>query len=218
MFTMLRIGFIDWVFFGESRKINIIRGVVKVSDDILFDEFCRKIGFSSYPFNFFTAENEKDRQSSLFVSTKLYSPVLESFESGSTLFLTGDRGTGKTSITYDFIRRSDPSFLICQIDNFESLDKRYSETNFYRFILRSIVNEFFKNIVNVRKAQKKLTEDEKILLTYFYINFASDATRGLAKRVAREIQVSPLRGFIQALYNFFRLPLNLVTNFGVRAC
>lgn len=183
--------------------------------EIQFDEFCKNLGFASYPFNSFTAENERDRQPELFVSTKLYSPLREAFEAGSTMLLTGDRGTGKTSIILDFMRRTKSDHLICQIDDYRPLKKDYSQSDFYKFILESMVNSLFAKLPNVRSLTKKFTEEEKLLLTYFYVHFAADATRGLAKRTARDIQISGMKRFIQGAYNLLRIPLNVATNVGV---
>ena len=91
-----------------------------MSGDIKFDAFGRGFGFETYPFNSFTAENELNNQADLFVSTNLYSPLLEAFTAGSTMLLSGDRGTGKTSITYDFVRQASQSSLICQIDDYKN--------------------------------------------------------------------------------------------------
>ncbi|WP_428524627.1 P-loop ATPase, Sll1717 family [Roseibium sp.] len=182
---------------------------------VTFDEFCNNFGFASYPFNSFTAEMEKERQAELFVPTKLYSPFYEAFEAGNTIILSGDRGTGKTSIIYDFIRRATEDSLICQIDDFSDLDKDYSEADFYRFITSVFVNSFFENLKDLRVANGNLSEEEKILLTYYYVNFASDATRGLVKRTASQIQVSSFKRTLGKLYNFIRNPLNIATNFGV---
>ncbi|WP_140846770.1 P-loop ATPase, Sll1717 family [Paracoccus sp. FO-3] len=186
-----------------------------MQEEIKFDDFCKGFGFKSYPFNFFTAEDEKARQGELFVTTKLYSPLLEAFEAGSTMLLSGDRGTGKTSITYDFIRRSDNLHLLCQIDDFSSLPQYYSEADFYKFITWHMVNAFFGGIGELRSAGGKLTEDEKILLTYFYVNFAADATRGLVKRAARDIQIPKWKRILQSFYNSVRNPLNIAANVGV---
>lgn len=186
-----------------------------VEDEVQFDKFCEGFGFNAYPFNFFTAEDEKSRQDELFVATKLYSPLLEAFQAGSTMLLSGDRGTGKTSITYDFMRRADKQHLVCQIDDYSELNQKYSESDLYKFILRQLVNESLKKLAETPTAKNDLNEDERILLTYFYDNFAADATRGLAKRVAREIQVTPSKKRLEAIYNFFRKPLNVAANAGV---
>ncbi|WP_454915115.1 P-loop ATPase, Sll1717 family [Xanthobacter sediminis] len=186
-----------------------------MSDSISFSEFYEGFGFSAYPFNSFTAENEKEQQPDLFTLTKLYSPLSEAFKAGQTMILSGDRGTGKTSITYDFVRRAESDQLICQIDDFSSLEKDFSDVDFYKFILSSMVNNFFSNVTNFRHANKKLTDDEKILLTYYYIHFASDSTRGLAQRTARKIQISLVKRLGIKLYNFFRNPFNIAVNVGV---
>lgn len=117
-----------------------------MSEAISFDEFCRNNGFQTYPFSSFTAENERDKQSALFIATSVYSPLSEAFDSGQTMIVCGDRGTGKTATTYDFVRRADPKTLICQIDDFSPLPKEFSEQKFYKFILSEISNRFFSEI------------------------------------------------------------------------
>ena len=186
-----------------------------MNDVIQFEDFSKAFGFKSYPFNSFTAENEKEKQPDLFLTTKLYSPLFEAFEAGQSMILSGDRGTGKTSITYDFMRRSKSDWLVCKIDDFSSLSIDYTEADFYRFITQDLVNNFFSNLINIKNAKKKMSDDEKILLTYYYINFASDAVRGLATRTARSIQLSWWRQCGISLYNFCRNPLNIFTSVGV---
>lgn len=186
-----------------------------MSDNTTFEVFCKNFGFKNYPFNSFTAESEKEKQSDLFVSTKLYSPLVEAFKAGQTMILSGDRGTGKTSITYDFARNAGDSYLICKIDDFSGLSLNFTEVDFYRFVIEKIVNEFFSELSNLRSANKSLSEEEKILLTYYYLHFASDATRGLTKRIAAKIQISPTKRFLTLIYNIFRSPLNIGFNTGV---
>lgn len=180
-----------------------------------FDQFNKGFGFDHYPFNSFTAESETEKQEKLFVSTKLYSPIVQAFRQGQTMILSGDRGTGKTSIIFDFIRNSEDNDLFCKIDDFSSLGKGYSESEFYRFLITAIVNQFFSDASEGHYFKKSLSEEERILLAYFYQNFASDATRGTASRAVRAIQTSPIKRFTQVAYNFVRNPLNIFANASV---
>lgn len=107
-----------------------------------------------------------------------------------------------------------PKTLICQIDDFSPLPKEFSEQKFYKFILSEISNRFFSEIAKNTIRSRLLSDDEKILLTYYYLNFASDATRGLAQRTARRIQVSPVRRLFFWFYDVIRNPLNVVANAG----
>jgi Cdc6-like AAA superfamily ATPase len=70
-----------------------------------FQDFYKNMGFMEYPFAIFTSESEQARQKELFFDTSLYSPIVENFLSGNTIILSGDRGTGKTAILYDLVRR-----------------------------------------------------------------------------------------------------------------
>lgn len=177
-----------------------------------FDEFYREFGFSSYPFNSFTAENEKDDQERLFVSTRLYSPIVQSFKEGQTLIISGDRGTGKTSILYDFSRHASEDTLFCKVDDYSPLQEKYSESDIYRFLISTIANSFFQDAAKGKLYHGKLSDDQRVLLAYYYVNFASDSTRGLANRAIKAIQLSPAKRFGIAAYNFFRNPLNILAN------
>ena len=183
--------------------------------EISFEKFYKKFGYIQYPFNSFTAEDEKERQSRLFISTQKYSPILEAFLSKSSMLLLGDRGTGKTSILYDFTRQAPSNRLVCKIDDFSGLKTDFSDADFYNFVLRSSVNRFFEQLSTAKLHKKKISDKDKILLTYFFINFADDATRGLAKRMTKEIQFSPFRRKLRGFYDFFRHPFNMAANFGV---
>ncbi len=186
-----------------------------MTDTISFEEFCKGFGFEVYPFNSFTAEDEQKKQPELFISTKLYSPLFEAYEAGRTMLLSGDRGTGKTAITYDFKRRSKDTWLICSIDDFSGLEKEYNEVELYNFVLKQLVNTFFQDIATFGKANRSLSEDERILLTYYYLHFAGDATRGLAQRAAKNIQLPKWKLLGLKIYNAIRNPLNLAANVGV---
>ncbi len=177
-----------------------------------FDKFCEGFGFSSYPFNAFTAENEKNELERLFVSTKLYSPIIQSFKAGQTLIISGDRGTGKTSILYDFSRHASEKVLFCKVDDYAPLPEKYSEPDIYKFLIKVVANAFFQDAAKGKLYHGKLSDDERALLAYYFVNFASDGTRGLANRAIKKIQISPVKRFGIGAYNFFRNPLNILAN------
>ncbi len=78
-----------------------------------------------------------------------------------------------------------------------------------------MVNTFFSSIESIGSVRQRLSEDEILLLTYFYVNFADDSARGLVKRVARDLQQSRAKQRLIKIYNFFRNPLNVFLNVGV---
>jgi len=65
-----------------------------------FESFYNRLGLLEYPFSSKTTENDQGREKELFVDLIQYSPIKESFNQGHSIILIGDRGTGKTAISF----------------------------------------------------------------------------------------------------------------------
>ena len=64
-------------------------------------DFYQSFGLSNYPFNIFTAENETEYASSLFVHPLNYDVIKGSFDGNRSVIIRGNRGTGKTALLFN---------------------------------------------------------------------------------------------------------------------
>lgn len=181
-----------------------------------FQEFCGKFGFKEYPFNSYTSESEIEKGKDLFVDTSLYSPIFQAFESKQTILLTGDRGTGKTAILYDFLRRLDKkSGLFINIDDFSALPENFDSINFYEFLTKKFSESLFSRMADDKKAGSGLTKDDRILLSYYLARFTTPATKNTLSRKISDLQVGILTKVGTKIYNAFKIPLNIGANLTV---
>ena len=81
----------------------------------------------------------------------MYGPIIDAFTARQTTILSGDRGTGKTAIIYDLLRRTEPSSsLIVNFDDYSQLPLSGDSTDLYKFVIQKVCGELFTRIAKDR--------------------------------------------------------------------
>ena len=179
---------------------------------ISFGDFCKGLGFSQYPFQVYTSELEQQEGSELFVDISIYSPIVEGFLRGGTMLLAGDRGTGKTAILYDFLRKSNKRTLIVNISDYSPLPTEYNSHQLYKFIISRLSDALFSKMSEDKKTGKALTRDDKISLSYYLAHFTHPSTTAQLKRQIEKLQVGLFPRLLNLIYRVSRHSLNLGAN------
>jgi hypothetical protein len=178
-----------------------------------FQDFYKNMGFVDYPFAIFTSESEQDRQKELFYDTSLYSPIVQNFLSGNTIILSGDRGTGKTAILYDLVRRLQNSkTLVVEISDYSSLKWPFDPKQLYIFLTQQLADALFSIIANSKFNYKLLTKNERISLSYFFARYTKHITKAALKSRLEELQMGPLSRLGAFIYKATRQILNIGAN------
>ncbi|EHJ95133.1 P-loop ATPase, Sll1717 family [Agrobacterium tumefaciens] len=182
-----------------------------------FQDFYKGMGFTEFPFSILNAESEGEKGSDLFVSTSKYGPIIEGFLSGNTMIITGDRGSGKTAIILDFIRkfRTDErlsSGLFVSINDFSSLKSEFSSGDLYKFAIEEIAKEIFTRIARQDVYVSKLGKDEKVGLTYFLHHFVPASTKAELRKKIESIQIGKMQRLLTWCYRVLRFPANVGIN------
>lgn len=182
-----------------------------------FGEFYKDFGLQSYPFDSYTTENELDKIKELFIEPMDYSFIKETFKSNKTLILLGNRGTGKTAILCDLIRKSSgDDELLINIEDYSAINEKASLLDYYTLIIRGIVENLFEQLIDKQKRIKKLEKEDKIFLSYLLYKYTNSVTQGILVEKIEEIQISPIRRFIKINLTQIRTILNygatVVTN------
>ncbi|SDC35040.1 hypothetical protein SAMN05421663_102157 [Terribacillus halophilus] len=175
-----------------------------------FDDYCRDLGLSRYPFALYTTENELGLENELFIRPNMYSPIIESFTNRLSMILVGNRGTGKTAILYDFKRTLDDKYdFVCTIDDYDKLEKKFSSGEFYTFLLSKLSIQLFTALAeDKRKARKKLSQEDKVLLSYLLANFVPQVSKRVIKTRIENIQVNKFKKESIKFFNLFRNMFN----------
>jgi len=149
----------------------------------------------------------------LFVKPVIYAPLVETFSGRSTVIVSGERGTGKTALTYELMRVASDKCLNIYVEDFSELRLGHSQDDLYRFLIDHLAEGLIKHLVNKRFAVARLDRDDKLLLSYlfkFHINAISLA-RIEAK--IREVQIP----FLKRAGIYFYNKIRGLLNYGVSA-
>lgn len=174
-----------------------------------FRDFYTRLGLEEYPFSTYTTENEQDKVSDLFIQPADYAPIIESFNRGQTMILVGNRGTGKTALLLDLLRKkSADDTIVCFIDDFSDVRESPEIIDYYNLILRRLTGEIFARLVNERKRINLLKREERILLSFLLYRFTTAVTKREIKAKIEQIQINRFLSVGVKLYNFVRFLLN----------
>jgi hypothetical protein len=139
------------------------------------------MGLSEYPFALHTAESEarKHDEAGLFIRPTHYGPIFPTYDAGASMFLIGDRGVGKTALTYDFVRTatSKAAALAVILDDFSSIKIHYLPADLYHLIAQAIVAKIFQLLKSSPALLSRFTADERVFLSYLRQQFFKPETK-----------------------------------------
>lgn len=176
--------------------------------NITFENYIRELGFEKYPFRDRTAEKEDTGK--LFIEPEQYSMLVNSFCDNQTCIINGDRGTGKTIIIDDLIRRVKKEKLVANISNFQTVSLENNILDFYDLILQEITRSLLIYLNNNRKKIRKLSYDEKVLISFLIMRYGDAITDSQLKKQIEEIQLSKWKRIL----NVISKPITNIVNYG----
>lgn len=179
-------------------------------------EFYREMGFLNNPFILHSAEAEAQAhdQERLFIKPMQFGPVYAIYQAGTSIFLIGDRGVGKTALAYDFARTATSNGGLCVIvDNFASikLDSKleYNTVELYHLIAEGMVAKIFQELTN-SSSFAKFDNNERVFLSYLRQQFLRPVSRGLLDKDTEMIQFPPWKRRVLRFWQWIRFPLNFL--------
>lgn len=172
-----------------------------------FDKFYAKFGLEEYPFSIYNSEQEK--KTGLFIKPSNYSLLENSFTNTLTTIVVGNRGSGKTKILNDLSQKTTHDAIMGYIENYESVCKENNLSDFYHLLLESIVRGLLTKLFSNKKAIKKMSNNDKILLSYLIYRFGKNLTEKQISDQIDQVQLS----FEKRLLNKFSKPITSFLNF-----
>lgn len=176
---------------------------------ISFASFCSNLKLSEYPFSTFNAESEKQISQILFIEPQNHSVLLQGLKNNLSHLIVGERGTGKTALSYEMKRNiSKNTNLIVYIDDYSSLDIKYKAEDYYRFLSEQISATFFNAMAESPLSFWKYSKEERIELSFFLSEYVKPASKNILNSKISSIQNHfPKRACIW-VYNVLRGVLN----------
>lgn len=173
-----------------------------------FEAYYKSLGLQSYPFSKFTAESEIDKGEKIYKKPTNYS-VISELISGSSIIISGERGSGKTALNLDIGRRKDSkNTLLVRLEEFSRLVEGYDHEALYHYITEVISGQFFKEMSFSPNTLWKYDKDERIHLSFYLHNYVSTSTKNQLRDQIKIVQNSLLKRASIRIYNTCRLALN----------
>jgi Cdc6-like AAA superfamily ATPase len=178
-----------------------------------FEEYYKSLGLDTYPFSLYTAESETEQGDSIYKKPQNYSVIDEGIK-GSSIIISGERGTGKTALNLDISRRKNTKeTVLVKSEEFSKLEENYTPDRLYEFLTESIAGEFFRAMSFDPGGLWKYDKDERTDLSMYLHRYVKSSTKAQLTEQIKKIQNRLLKRVAIGLYNTSRV----VLNYGLKA-
>lgn len=136
-------------------------------------ELFENMGFRENPFSRFSAEEEKEYLHNIFVPPKYYATIHSDLKTGSSRFIFGERGVGKSALVLNLKSDFAENRVFCiLIDDYEGIKLTANGKEFFALTLKNVVTTFGLYLLKNKQYIRGLSKEEKEKLTFFiYIFF-----------------------------------------------
>lgn len=178
-----------------------------------FEQYYKSLGLDSYPFSIYTAESERDKAEHIYKKPSNYSVIDEAINGGSVI-ITGERGSGKTALNLDIVRRKQSeSALIVHIEEFSKLEEGFDHEKIYRFVTERIAGEFFSKMSPTPSLFWKYGKEDRLFLSMYFYKYVPTSTKNQLRNNVKKIQQGVFKRAGVGIYNTTRV----VLNYGLKA-
>ncbi len=175
-------------------------------------ELYKNIGFKYHPFTKFSAEEERKYLSRIFFEPRYYSSLYSAIKTGSSRFIVGKRGIGKTALLYKLMEdwEKNNCFNIF-IDDYNGVSATNNETEFMLKIIRQVTKTLSIKLCESPNLLKKLNESEKEKLSFIIKEFFQTISIKEYEKSINKITKYKSRNFFRNIYNYiFNKPINIL--------
>ena len=173
------------------------------------DSFYRGIGLENYPFNVYTAENEREYAANIFVHPHNYDAIKQSFDSNRSIIVLGNRGTGKTALLNDLRQSASQSdCLVCDIEDYSKIGIPSTTESFYKIMVNTLVSTLFDQLFEEKNRIKRLKKDDRLFLSMLLSQYTDQLTKTSLCNKIDTIQLPKGILFLKKTSNLVRLILN----------
>ena len=174
------------------------------------------IKFSSNPFSRFSAEEEEEYLHDIFVQPKYYQTTKTDIKSGSSRFIFGARGAGKSALVLNLKKdlEKDQHFTIL-VDDYEGIDISNSGKQLLLLTLKKLETSFGIFLLKNKQCIKSLDAYEKEKLSFFTNTFFESLSDKQAKDLYDKTTHIKSINIVKRICNLFLVkPINTALSAG----
>jgi len=169
------------------------------------------LGVKKNPFSKFSAEEELEFHNEIFYEPTFYNTLLDDLQSGTSRFILGQRGHGKSSIIHKL--KSDlekEQVLTVIIDRFDNIGLNNNKIELLNLILRELVTKYVIFLDQNKTYLKKFNGEDKELLSLFIRLFFNTITKTDYENKYEIAKKVKSKNFIIKAINWLIKPANSV--------
>lgn len=169
------------------------------------------LGFSRNPFSKFSAEEEVEFHNEIFYEPTFYQTLLDDLKSGTSRFILGQRGHGKSSIIHKLktdLEREQVLTII--IDRFDEISLIHNKIELLNLILQEFVTKYVLFLNKNKVYLKKLNKEDKEVLCLLIKLFFQPLTKTEYETRYDNIKSIKTKNWLINLYNKLVRPTNSI--------
>ena len=180
-------------------------------------ELHTSLGLIGDPFSHFSAEEEINYLKNIYINPKYYNSLRANLKNGSSRFIVGSRGSGKTALILSLFDTLSSDDTICiMFDAFDSVPKKDNEKHFIYQTIQKIIVQYCLCLEKHPHLLKKLDKFDKEKLAFFIEQFFKTISRREYENRVNRITKFKRINFIKQIWNyFFNKPINFLISGGV---
>jgi hypothetical protein len=182
-------------------------------------ELYESLGFTANPFSRFSAEEELDYLTEVFLPPKYFKVLSNDIASGGTRFIVGNRGSGKSALMYQIIDvvKGRAVFPIL-IDSFDGVPSSKNEARILQLVIENCVTDLAVLLLVDRTRLKRLSFHQKQTLATLLTGYSLPINKSEFDDRIERLQSLKVRNWVVRAYNkLLRRPLNVAVSFGIEA-
>jgi hypothetical protein len=125
-------------------------------------ELFENLGFITNPFSRVSAEQELDYLEKVFIEPRYYNVLSSDIKNGTSKFIIGDRGSGKSALMYSLRDKLTSENTFCTlIDSFYDVGMTNNKVPFLKLIVINLITNLCLLMVLDGEKAKRLDSEEK---------------------------------------------------------
>jgi len=180
-------------------------------------ELYYSLGFSENPFSKFSAEEEIDYLSNIYIKPRYFDTLINDLSNGSSRFIFGDRGSGKSALIIELKKELENSRIFSIIiQNYDDIPLKNNDKHMIYLMIQELLKQLVvvlsKNPFLIKKLNKYEKEKLSIFIRDFYDSISRRQYEDLFNKVTKFKTTNIIKNFFNTVLN---KPINMAISSGI---
>ncbi|MCT4618345.1 MAG: hypothetical protein N4A62_03040 [Marinisporobacter sp.] len=180
-------------------------------------ELYKRLKFNENPFSRFSAEEETDYLSEIYIQPRYFNTLAVDLMNGRSRFVFGDRGSGKSALILELKRElEDKKVFTVIIQNYDDIPLKNNSEHMLLLIIRNLLKQFIIVLAKNPFLIKKLNTYEKEKLALLIRDFYKSISRREYEDSYNRVTKYKTKNFLKNICNcILNKPINIAISCGI---